>query len=163
MKIIPLISDHYPGVARIYEDGQATGIATFETSVPSWKAFNSKFLQQGRYVALIDEDMVAWCALSAVSKRQVYRGVAETTLYVDKNSRGKGIGTLLLNYLISESEKMGLWTLQARIFRQNKASIRLYEKCGFRKVGIREKIAQRNGIWYDNVEMERRSSKLYFH
>ena len=162
MKIIPLIRNHYPDVARIYEDGQATGIATFETSVPNWSTFNSKFLQDGRYVALINDNVVAWCALTAVSKRQVYSGVAETTLYVNENARGKGYGTLLLKHLISESEKMGFWTLQAQIFKENMASIRLYQKCRFRIVGVREKIGQRNGIWHDNVLLERRSEKIHF-
>lgn len=162
MHIQPLTSEHYGEVAQIYADGQATGIATFETTVPTWEAFDAKFLTKGRLVGLDTDRVVAWCALTAVSKRSVYQGVAETTLYVAKDCRSKGYGRLLLDYLVEDSERNGFWTLQARIFPQNTASIKLHEKCGFRIVGVREKIGQRNGIWYDNVEMERRSKILFY-
>ena len=111
---------------------------------------------------LIEKKVVAWCTLSAVSKRKVYEGVAEDTIYVASAHAGKGIGKFLLDHLVAESEKAGFWTLQAGIFTQNKASIALHEKCGFRIIGTRKKIGQRNGKWYDNVLMERRSKKVNY-
>lgn len=137
-------------------DGMSTGIATFETVVPSWEEWNDKFIQPCRFVGLVENQVVAWCALSMVSKRQVYKGVAEDTIYIAKEFQGKGFGRLLLKHLIVASEQVGFWTLQAGIFAENLSSIQLHKNCGFRVVGIREKIAQRDGIWYDNVLMERR-------
>lgn len=160
MKIVPLQETHYPEVARIYEEGLATGIATFETQVPSWEEWDLKFLAPCRYVMLDNDEVVAWCALSAVSKREVYQGVAEDTIYVAASHQGKGIGRTLLTHLVKESEKEGFWTLQAGIFSENIPSIRLHEDCGFRILGTREKIAQRDGKWYDNVIMERRSKHI---
>jgi len=162
MKVLPLLKKHYPEVAEIYSNGQATGIATFETTVPSWKIFDAKFLLEGRFVGIENDQVVAWCALTSVSKREVYKGVAETTIYVAKEAQHRGIGHQLLSHLVQASEEFGFWTLQARIFPQNIASIKLHENCGFRIVGYREKIGQRHGIWYDNIEMERRSRKVHF-
>lgn len=162
VRIIPLQKEHFPRVAEIYEEGLATGIATFETEIPSWEIWQAKFLAEGRWVALYDGIVAAWCALSAVSTRYVYRGVAETTLYVGEKYRGKGIGKMLLLALISDSERLGFWTLLARIFPQNKPSIQLHEACGFTIVGKKEKIASRNGIWYDNLEFERRSKLVNY-
>jgi len=162
MQIVALDQIHYADVSRIYSEGQKTGLATFETSVPNWEDWNTKFLNVCRFVVLLDNKVVAWCALSAVSKREVYKGVAEDTIYVDANYQGKGIGKTLLNHLVSKSEKEGFYTLQAGIFSENKASIKLHEDCGFRVLGFREKIAQRNGKWHDNVLMERRSKKINY-
>lgn len=162
MKIIPLTEAHYTEVAAIYAEGLATGVATFETSVPSWSEWNSKFLDKCRFVAIQDEVVAGWCALSQVSKRAVYKGVAEDTIYIAKKFQGLGIGKKLLKYLINASEDAGFWTLQAGIFPQNKASIRLHEDCGFRVLGIREKIAERDGKWHDNVLLERRSKKVNY-
>jgi len=161
MKIVPLTEDHFPEVAQIYKEGLSTGVATFETEVPSWDKWNSKFLPQCRFVVVEDEKVIAWAALSAVSKREVYRGVAEDTIYVGTGNWGKGIGRSLLSHLVSESEKAGFWTLQAGIFPENERSIKLHENCGFRILGIREKVAQRDGTWYDNVLMERRSKNIF--
>ncbi len=158
MTIATLTKDHYPEVASIYEEGMATGIATFETEVPNWETWNEKFLPVCRFVALISEEVAGWCALSAVSKRQVYKGVAEVTIYVGTKFQKRGIGKQLLTHLVEKSEKAGFWTLQAGIFSENKISIRLHEQCGFRVLGVREKIAQRDGKWFDNVLMERRSA-----
>lgn len=138
----------------------STGFATFETVLPSWEEWNEKFINPCRLVALIENQVVAWCALSMVSKRQVYKGVAEDTIYVAKEFQGQGIGKLLLNHLIASSEQEGFWTLQAGIFAENLSSIQLHKNCGFRVVGVRKKIAKRNGIWHDNVLMERRSKKI---
>jgi len=159
MIIVPLQKEHYPSVSKIYADGLATGIASFETDILDWEDWDKKFLSQCRYAVFVDKEIVAWCALSAVSKREVYKGVAEDTIYVSKLHRGKGIGKNLLHHLISESDKVGFWTLQAGIFSENKASIRLHEDCGFRVVGVRESIAKRDGKWHDNVLMEHRNKK----
>ena len=162
MKIIPLQKEHYVAVSAIYFEGLSTGIASFETEVPSWEFWNQKFLPIGRFVVQINQVVVGWCALSAVSKREVYRGVAENTVYVSSAHRGKGIGKLLLSHLIAESEKAGIWTLQASIFPQNQTSIKLHEQCGFRRVGTRYQIAQRDEIWHDNVLLERRSKRINY-
>ncbi len=162
MEIIPLHKEHYPAVAEIYANGMDTGIATFETKVPSWEQFNNKFLPTCRFVAIENDAVAGWCTLSAISKREVYKGVAETTIYVSEKHQGKGIGKTLLNHLVNESEKAGFWTLQARIFPQNKASIQLHKSVGFRVIGTKEKIGQRFGVWHDNVELERRSKKVYY-
>jgi phosphinothricin acetyltransferase len=160
MDIKSLEKKHYTSVAKIYKEGLATGIASFETNIPDWEKWDEKFLKQCRYVALIKNEVVAWCSLSAVSKREVYKGVAEETIYVSNLHQGKGIGKKLLQYLIKESEKAGFWTLQAGIFSENKASLKLHEDCGFRIVGVRKNIAKREGKWHDNVLMERRSVKI---
>lgn len=162
MKITPLTVVHYPRVAEIYREGMATGVATFETVVPDWESWNDKFLPECRYVLWSDEQVAGWCALSVVSKREVYKGVAEVTIYVAKEYRGRGYGKLLLEHLVANSEKSGFWTLNAAIFPQNIPSINLHQKCGFRILGIREKIGERNGKWYDNVLLERRSRKIYY-
>jgi phosphinothricin acetyltransferase len=147
----------WTSVSKIYAEGIATGIATFETEVPSYDIWDDKFIKSCRLVAEVDKDVVGFAILSQVSKRKVYKGVAEVTIYIAKSQRGKGIGNQLLNTLIIESEKEGFWTLQAGIFAENKVSIQLHKHCGFRVVGVREKIGQRDGIWHDNVLMERRS------
>lgn len=160
MNIIPLEKKHFNAVAAIYSDGLATGIATFETEIPRWEDWNEKFLPCCRFVAVVDNIVAGWCALSAVSKRAVYRGVAEDTIYVAKAFQGRGIGKKLLQHLIETSESEGFWTLQAAIFPQNIKSIKLHEDCGFRIIGFREKIAMRDGNWYDNIIMERRSKLI---
>jgi L-amino acid N-acyltransferase YncA len=160
MKIELLDKKHYASVAKVYKEGLATGIASFETNIPNWEQWDKKFLRQCRYVVLIKNEVVAWCALSAISKREVYKGVAEDTIYVSKLHQGKGIGKKLLQYLIQETEKAGFWTLQAGIFSENKASLKLHEDCGFRIIGVRKNIAKREGKWHDNVLMERRSVKI---
>ena len=150
----------WTSVSRIYAEGLATGIATFEIEVPSFEIWDKKFIQKNRFVALINDVVVGFAVMSNTSNRNVYRGVAEVTLYIAENERGKGIGEKLLNQLISHSKKNGYWTLQAAIFIENKASTALFKKCGFRVVGIREKIGMRLGIWYDNYLLERRSNNI---
>ena len=159
MQIIPLDNSHFKEVATIYQDGLDTGLASFETTAPNWEHFNQKFLKECRLVAIIDEKVVGWCALSKVSKRKVYKGVAEVTIYVAKERWNQNLGNLLFAKLISESEKMGFWTLQSSIFEANEVSLKLHLKHGFRSVGFREKIAQRNGIWYNTILLERRTKK----
>ncbi len=145
-------------IARIYQLGITTGIATFETEIPSWSTWNDAHLQSCRFVALLENRIVGWAALSPVSSRCVYGGVAEVSVYIDSNYNGKGIGTKLLLELINRSEKEGFWTLQSGIFPENKASIQLHKKLGFREIGYREKIGRINdGVWRDNIILERRS------
>ncbi|MCB0462302.1 MAG: N-acetyltransferase family protein [Flavobacteriaceae bacterium] len=150
----------WTSVSKIYAEGIATGIATFETKVPSISAWDEKFLKQCRLIAESDKKVVGFAVLSQVSKREVYKGVAEVTIYIAKNQRGKGVGKQLLDALVNESENNGFWTLQAGIFAENNASIQLHKQCGFRIVGVREKIGKLNDTWHDNVLMERRSKKI---
>ena len=147
----------WPEVARIYEEGIATGIATFETQVPTYADWDQAHLKICRLVFSRDDRLAGWAALSPVSGRCVYGGVAEVSVYVGSHDRGLGIGVQLLSRLIPESEANGIWTLQSGIFPENLASIRLHEKVGFRKLGVRERIGKRDGQWKDNVLFERRS------
>jgi L-amino acid N-acyltransferase YncA len=145
-------------VKMIYEGGMATGLATFETKSSNWidwdKSHHKHF---GRLVAIIQNDIGGWAALSPVSSRSAYSGLAEISIYIAEEFRGMGLGKLLLLALVAESEKNGIWTLQSLIFTDNIASIKLHESLGFRRVGIREKIAKRNGEWKNNYIYERRS------
>jgi phosphinothricin acetyltransferase len=147
----------WQAVAYIYKLGIDTGIATFENIIPSWEKWDQSHLKTCRLAAWLDNTLVGWAALSPVSDRGVYGGVAEVSVYVDSNHSGKGIGTELLENLIIASENEGIWTLQAGIFRENEVSIRLHKKVGFREIGYREKVGKKNEIWYDNVILERRS------
>ncbi len=156
--IIPLTALHYGAVRAIYEAGIAGGNATFATNIPDWVQWNNEHLPHSRFVALDDAGaIVAWAALSPVSSRCVYGGVAETSIYVATAQHSRGIGALLLQQLIKASEANGIWTLQAGIFPENIASLRLHESAGFRQVGFREKIGQINGVWRDTLLLERRS------
>ena len=160
MTITALLPDHWPAVKTIYEAGLATGNASFQTSAPSWEEWDAAHLKHSRLIALRDEQVHGWAALTPVSGRCVYAGVAEVSIYIDAASRGQGVGKALLQALIAESEKNGLWTLQAGIFPENTASVQLHEKCGFRQVGLREKIGKMGDHWRDTVLLERRSRKI---
>lgn len=155
-----LTREDWPQVKAIYQQGLDTGIASFETLAPAWAKWDKAHLKIGRIVAEDLDEIMGWVALSPVSSREVYRGVAELSIYIDPMYAGKGLGQILLEAIIQVSEEHGFWTLQSGIFRENTASIKLHEKMGFRMIGFREKIAQRNGIWYDNVLMERRSKRI---
>ena len=157
MPIIALLPERWPFVKAIYETGLATGNASFQTSAPSWEEWDAAHLKHSRLVSTLNNQVVGWAALTPVSGRCVYAGVAEVSVYVHPDSRGLGIGEDLLQELIIESEKNGIWTLQAGIFPENIASLRIHEKTGFRQVGFREKIGQMNGKWRDTVLLERRS------
>lgn len=157
----PLLKTDWKSVSKIYAEGISTEIATFETQVPSWELWNEKYIENCRIVAELNHEVVGFAVLSQVSKREVYKGVAEVSLYVSEQQRGNHIGEILLNQLIKESEEHGFWTLQAAIFSENVASIRLHEKCGFRVVGVREKIGKLHGKWHDNHFLERRSDMIY--
>ena len=147
-------------VRSIYLEGVREGNSTFETEAPSWEAWDEAHLQSPRLVIRAEDRVLGWAALSPVSKRRVYSGVAEVTVYVTGAARGKGVGRALLEALIEASEEAGIWTLQASIFPENVASIELHLKCGFRDVGKRERIAKLNGVWRDTILFERRS-KLF--
>jgi L-amino acid N-acyltransferase YncA len=157
MELVPLTKDHFDEVARIYTEGIATGNATFETKAPDWDTWNKGHLAHCRIVALVDNKVAGWAALSPVSGRCVYGGVAEVSVYIGKEFRGKGVGKALLVELIAQSEQNGLWTLQSGIFPENTASISLHDQCGFRRIGYREKVGQLGGTWRDTIQFERRS------
>jgi len=151
--------DNWPAMRAIYLEGIATGNATFEQAAPQWDKWDTGHLRDARIVARSDAgDVLGWAALSAVSGRCVYAGVAEVSIYVAERARGSGVGRQLMARLIADSEAAGIWTLQAGIFPENIASIALHERGGFRIVGRRERIGQMNGRWRDVVLMERRSS-----
>jgi L-amino acid N-acyltransferase YncA len=163
MKIANCIIDSigvedWEAVRSIYQDGIATGNATVETHAPDWESWNSNHRPDCRLVARDGDEVVGWAALSPVSTRSAYAGVAEVSVYVSESSRGSGVGKLLLSYLVSTSEAAGIWTLQAMIFVENEASIALHSSSGFRSVGIRERIGSLNGQWRDTLLMERRSN-----
>ncbi len=143
-------------VAEIYAQGIATGDSTFETEVPSWERWDADHLPGLRLVARLDGRIVGWAAASRVSVRDVYRGVAEVSVYVADEARGSGVGEPLLRALIDASEDAGVWTLEAVIFVENRASRAMVEACGFRLVGRRERLGRREGRWRDVWLMERR-------
>jgi L-amino acid N-acyltransferase YncA len=149
--------DDWPAVAEIYWDGMRDGLATFETEVPTWEAWGCIHSHNHRLVAVLLGEIAGFAALAPVSSRRCYSGVMEDTIYVAREARGLGIGRALLEALIAGAEAAGIWTIQTAIFPENRASLALHEKCGFRVVGTRERIAKRDGVWRDTVFLERRS------
>ena len=148
----------WPAVAEIYRQGIETGNATFETAVPSFETWNRAHHAHSRLVATTDGEVVGWAALSPVSARRVYAGVAEVTVYVEETAQGKGVGRALLSGLVDESERNGCWSLRAAILSENEASVALHERCGFRVVGYYERVARDvQGNWRNATIMERRS------
>lgn len=160
MEIRPITKDNFSEVVDIYKQGLATNIATFQNDLPQWEDWNKGHLDFCRISIYENNKMLGWTALTPVSSRCVYAGVAEVSVYIAQKERGKGIGKILLNELIKQSEANGIWMLQSGIFSENQSSIKLHEKCGFRMVGYREKIGKKNGIWKDNVLMEYRSKNI---
>jgi L-amino acid N-acyltransferase YncA len=152
-----LREEHWDAVKAIYAEGLETGQASFETRPPDWKVWDEGHLPHSRVLACQAGSVVGWAALSPVSGRVVYAGVAEVSVYVAGRCRGQGVGRRLLAELIRQSELAGIWTLQASIFPENRASIRLHEGCGFRLLGRRDRIARHHGVWRDTVLYERRS------
>ena len=152
-----MLPGHWPAVRAVYLEGLATGDATFETEAPEWERWDASHLRVCRLTALLGERVAGWAALSPVSARKVYAGVAEVSVYVGVDFRGRGIGRLLLEALVRESESEGIWTLQAGIFPENVASLALHKACGFREVGRRERVGKLRGLWRDTVLLERRS------
>jgi phosphinothricin acetyltransferase len=152
---------HWSAVCAIYAEGLATGQASFMVELPTWAGWDASHLPVGRLVAVADaapNPVLGWVALSPVSGRCVYAGVAEVSVYVAGTARGQGVGRALLAAMIAASEEQGLWTLQAGIFPENVASVRLHEAVGFRVVGRRERIGQLHGVWRDTLLLERRSA-----
>jgi L-amino acid N-acyltransferase YncA len=159
VRIAPMLPEDWPAVRAIYLEGIATGNATFEQTPPDWGQWDAEHLPGARFVARSGGgEVLGWAALSAVSNRCVYAGVAEVSIYVAGRFRSRGMGGRLMARLIAESEAEGIWTLQAGIFPENRASIALHERAGFRVVGQRERLGQMNGRWRDVLLMERRSS-----
>jgi len=147
----------WPAVRDIYEQGIATRLATFDTAAPSWEEWNARHLTDVRLVAERDGAVVGWAALSPVSARACYAGVAEESVYVAESARGEGVGSTLLAEIVERADEAGFWTIQAQVFPENDASIALHRRCGFRVVGTRERIARLDGAWRDTVLLERRS------
>ncbi|MFX1533928.1 MAG: GNAT family N-acetyltransferase [Promethearchaeota archaeon] len=152
-----LKKEDWKSIRSIYQEGIATGNATFETEVPEWKKWDKNHLQVCRFVAKKEGQVIGWAAISPVSDRPIYAGVGEVSIYITAAEQGQGIGHILLRALIEESEKAGIWTLQAGIFPENVASIALHKTCEFREVGYRERIGLLKGVWRDVILMERRS------
>ena len=161
IKIREMQSQDWQDVARIYKEGIATGNATFQKDIPTWEEWDTSHLKKCRFIAENTEGgIIGWAALTPVSGRCVYAGVAEVSVYVTPQYHGKGIGKILMQNLIETSEVEGLWTLQAGILKENIGSVRLHESVGFRQIGYREKIGQLDGIWRDTLLLERRSDKV---
>lgn len=159
--ITPLLPADWPSVRQIYLEGISSGNATFETQAPSWETWDAGHRPDCRLAAKTAEShLLGWAALSPVSKRKVYEGVAEVSVYVAEAARGQGVGKALLAALVAASEAAGIWTLQASIFPENVASIALHKQAGFREIGYRERIAQHHGVWRNTVLMERRSKVI---
>jgi L-amino acid N-acyltransferase YncA len=157
MEIRAMRADDWPAVQAIYEQGIATRQATFETQAPAWEAWDVGHLAEPRLVAEENGEVVGWAALSPVSPRPCYAGVAEGSVYVAEHARGRGLGQSLLERLCADADAAGIWTIQTSIFPENVASLELHKRCGFRVVGTREGIAQLDGVWRDTVLLERRA------
>jgi|ERR1044072_6245619 phosphinothricin acetyltransferase len=158
--IVAMAPGDWEAVARIYQEGIATGEATFETVAPSWASWDAAHLPFARLVAREKNEIVGWAALSQVSRRAAYAGVAEVSVYVAAACRGRGVGRALLERIILESEAHGVWTLQAVVFSENAATLALHKGCGFREVGRRERISKLQGHWRDTILLERRSTTV---
>jgi L-amino acid N-acyltransferase YncA len=157
MRIDPLGAGDWPAVRAIYEAGIATGDATFETDVPGWPAWDAAHLADHRLVARDDGTVVGWVALAPVSDRRAYAGVAEDSIYVAPDAQGRGVGRALLAAVVASADRGGIWTIQTGIFPENQASVRLHQACGFRVVGVRERLGRLHGRWRDVLLLERRS------
>jgi len=157
VEIAPLEPEDWDRVSEIYREGIESGNATFETSPPSWEKWDAAHLPGGRLVARVGGRIAGWAALSPVSDRCVYAGVAEVSIYVSAETRGQGVGKALLAALVAAAERAGIWTLQSGTFPENAASIALQKACGFREVGRRERLGKMGGRWRDVILLERRS------
>jgi phosphinothricin acetyltransferase len=158
VEIVPLEAGDWDRVAAIYRDGIDGGNATFETVPPTWGRWNAAHLSAGRFVARVGDRIAGWAALSPVSDRCVYAGVAEVSVYVAEETRGRGVGRALLSAIIDAAERAGIWTLQSGTFPENQASLALQKACGFREVGRRERLGKMGGRWRDVILLERRSA-----
>jgi L-amino acid N-acyltransferase YncA len=157
VRIDAVTAADWPDVRAIYMEGIASGNATFETDAPSWEQWDSNHLHVCRFVARDKNAVAEWAALSPVSQRRCYAGVAEVSVYVREAVRGQGVGRALLEHVVHASEAAGIWTLQGSTFPENLPSIRLQRSCGFRILGRRERVAQHHGVWRDTILTERRT------
>ncbi len=157
MEVQAMRPDDWPAVRAIYAAGIATGNATFETAAPDCAVWDAAHLADHRLVARIDGRVVGWTALAPVSDRCAYAGVAEDSIYVAPDAQGRGVGRALLAAVVTSAEQAGIWTVQTGIFPENQASVRLHQACGFRLVGVRERLGQLHGRWRDVLLLERRS------
>lgn len=158
MKIRAMQADDWEQVSEIYAQGIAGRNATFETSVPDWESWDEKHLDIGRLVAVDgDNNVLGWIVLSPISHREAYRGVTEDTIYIANSAQGQGVGSALMQALVDATESAGIWTIYAVTFQENKASIALHEKFGFRMLGYRDRVAKLDGVWRSTVILERRS------
>jgi phosphinothricin acetyltransferase len=160
LRIDAMTGADWPDVRRIYEEGLATGVGSFETAIPPWNEWDAARLQHSRLVARRGHAIVGWVTLSPVSKRACYAGVAELAIYVATSERGRGVGRALIDALVASAEAHGIWTLQAATIATNAASLSLLARCGFRTVGRRDRIAKRDGTWHDTILTERRSERV---
>ena len=160
MELTVLEPDDWPAVRAIYEAGIATGNATFETAAPDWPAWDAAHLADHRLVARDGGRVLGWAALAPVSDRCCYAGVAEDSVYVTPDAQGQGVGRQLLAAVVASAERAGIWTVQTGIFPENQASVRLHQACGFRVVGVRERLGQLHGRWRDVLLLERRSPTI---
>jgi L-amino acid N-acyltransferase YncA len=151
-----LTETDWPAVARVYAEGLATGLASFETETPSWDEWDTSHLDAPRFVAETDGELVGWIAITPVFRRACYRGVVEHSVYVAREHQGRGVGRALLEALVAEAPAHGIWTIQTSVMAGNDTSLELHRRCGFREVGRRERIAQRDGVWHDTILLERR-------
>src|SRR5450755_3854387 len=158
VRIEPMRPEHGAAVLAIYEAGIASGNASFETQTPDWPTWDSKHLPDHRFVALENNTVRGWIAASPTSDRCVYTGVVEESIYIEPLARGRGIGVRLMETLIASTEAAGIWTLQSGVFPENEASLKLHTRCGFRVVGVRERLGQHDGRWRDVLFLERRST-----
>ncbi|AFS69322.1 GNAT family N-acetyltransferase [Exiguobacterium antarcticum] len=157
MNVRAMTAADYPEVGRIYKQGIKTQNATFRTEVPSFDYWDAHHHIHSRLVAEEDGKMLGWVAISPFSSISAYQGVAEVSLYIDEDARGKGVGTALMHAVIEASEAAGIWTLHSQIFPENTVSLKLHHRFGFREVGRRERIGQLAGVWRDTILLERRS------
>ncbi len=161
IKIDKMQEVDWPEVASIYQEGIKTGKATFQNEIPTWEEWDKSHCKDCRLVVKDDNNIIAWASISKISQREVYSGVGEISIYISSEYRSKGLGKILLNYLISLSEENNYWTLQAGIFPENIPSLALHKKCGFREVGVRNNIGKSvDGKWRSVVFLERRSEKV---
>ncbi|MGB5554093.1 MAG: N-acetyltransferase family protein [Flavobacteriaceae bacterium] len=160
MNIRHMSPDDWHAVSIIYAEGISTGFATFEKNIPTYEAWDVAHMKPCRLVALAENKVIGWAALSPVSSRCVYGGVAEVSVYIGKQSRGLGCGSLLMQALIEKSEEEGIWTLQSGIFPENIGSVTLHKKVGFRYIGKRERVGKLDGVWKDNLLFEKRSKRV---
>ena len=162
LEIKALDKSHWPAVSKIYADGLETKIASFETTCPSWEDWDMNHHKFCRFVICEDKNAIGWIALVPVSNRKVYAGVAEVSIYISKESQGKGVGKMLMSHLLNEVEKYGIYTLQCSLFPENRVSYALHSAFGFREIGYREKVAKLENEWRNTILMERRSKSEEF-